>query len=73
MPLFGFLCEDCNTEHELLVRGDAKPACPDCGSERLTKHLSAFAPMKGASKAETNFACGSPACCRLDGRSCGMN
>lgn len=73
MPLFGFLCEDCNTEHELLVRGDAQPACPDCGSRRLRKHLSAFAPMTSASGKDAPVPCGSPACCRMDGRPCGMN
>ena len=45
MPLFGFVCDECQHEHELLIRADAKPDCPDCGSAHMTKLMSAFAPQ----------------------------
>lgn len=71
MPLFGFVCEDCEREHELLVRADAKPTCPDCGSSRMAKQLSAFAPQKSRA-AEPAMSCGAPSCCRMPG-GCSMN
>ena len=30
MPIFEYACEKCQSEFELLVRGDDKPACPEC-------------------------------------------
>jgi len=40
MPLFDFLCEDCGTTSELLVRANALPSCPKCGGAQMTKLLS---------------------------------
>lgn len=70
MPLFGFVCEACGREHELLVRADARPSCPECGSERMIKLLSAFAPQ--SSHAAEPVGCGAPSCCRMPG-GCSMN
>ncbi|MCC6797736.1 MAG: zinc ribbon domain-containing protein [Candidatus Hydrogenedentes bacterium] len=71
MPLFGFVCESCQHEHELLIRADAKPDCPDCGSGKMTKLMSAFAPQT-ARAAEPAMSCGAQACCGMRG-GCGMN
>lgn len=40
MPLYEFVCDECNSEIELLIRGDEKPACTACGSPKLTKQFS---------------------------------
>ena len=40
MPLYEFVCRDCNQEQELLVRGDEKPTCESCGGVQLVKLLS---------------------------------
>ncbi len=48
MPLFEFTCQECKETHELLVRGSEKPACPKCGSKKMEKQASHFAPMSGA-------------------------
>ena len=41
MPLYEYLCRDCDREVEILVRSEAeKPTCPDCGSVKLMKLLS---------------------------------
>ena len=40
MPIFDFHCQACGQTFELLVRGDP-PACPHCGSARVTKQVSA--------------------------------
>jgi putative FmdB family regulatory protein len=41
MPLYEFVCRDCECEQELLVRGEETPKCESCGSGQLTKLLSA--------------------------------
>lgn len=40
MPIYEFLCRDCNSEQELLVRGAETPVCESCGGEKLMKLLS---------------------------------
>ncbi len=41
MPLYEFHCAKCQHDVEVLVRNQTeKPACPDCGSEKLEKLLS---------------------------------
>jgi putative FmdB family regulatory protein len=41
MPLYEYACQECGQESELLVRGSEPVACPECGSDHLTKLLSA--------------------------------
>jgi putative FmdB family regulatory protein len=41
MPLYEFVCQKCDREQELLVRGEEVPVCESCGSNQLTKLLSA--------------------------------
>jgi putative FmdB family regulatory protein len=41
MPLYEYACRDCNTEFELLIRGQEQPQCPHCESHELTRLLSA--------------------------------
>jgi putative FmdB family regulatory protein len=50
MPLYEYICADCEEPAELLVRAGQPPACPACGSTRLTKLLSVVAaPSRDAS------------------------
>jgi len=49
MPLFAYRCVACDTRTEMLVRGDESVTCPECGSSRMERQLSRFAPMSGAS------------------------
>ncbi len=47
MPLYEYQCSECQTEHELLVRGGEEPeACPACGAAALEKLLSVPASPK---------------------------
>jgi len=39
MPIFDFKCANCALEFEELVRGSAKPVCPDCGSSDLDQMM----------------------------------
>lgn len=43
MPIYEYVCMTCESHFEELVRyDDAGLACPDCGSAKLTRLLSAF-------------------------------
>lgn len=44
MPIFEYLCEDCGSRFEKLVRrsGD-QVLCPSCGKDHLEQQFSAFA------------------------------
>lgn len=48
MPIFEYLCEDCGTKFEKLVRRGPDQVvdqvlCPSCGQSRLAQQLSTFA------------------------------
>lgn len=40
MPIYEYICDDCGRDFELLVRGGAEPACPECGGAHLTRRVS---------------------------------
>lgn len=43
MPIHEYICQDCGTQFEKLVRGCDQPECPRCHSVSLAKQLSVFA------------------------------
>ena len=49
MPIFEYLCEDCGSKFEKLVRrtesksGSEGVQCPSCGQEHLAQQFSTFA------------------------------
>jgi putative FmdB family regulatory protein len=43
MPIFEYVCRDCDHHFEAFVQGAAAPACPSCQSPQLDKQLSVFA------------------------------
>ena len=80
MPIFEYVCKDCNKRFEALVRGAQKAECPSCHGRKLEQQLSVFA-VAGSSKSSNfgsdfdsgaNGACGScgdprgPGSCALD-------
>ena len=50
MPLYEYACPDCQRDCELLIRGEEQPACPSCGSRKLSKLLSVPAAHTGGSR-----------------------
>ena len=53
MPLYEYVCQDCDAQAEILVQGSQQPECPKCGSAKLTKLLSVVAaPGRDASAGE---------------------
>jgi putative FmdB family regulatory protein len=75
MPIFEYVCKECDHPFEALVYGNEKPACPKCHSRKLAPQLSVFAvSTKGASSSSRSAMgpCGScgdprgPGACSLD-------
>ena len=61
MPIFEYICKECDHEFEALVFGQQKAACPKCHSKKLEPQLSVFAvAAKSGASAQTSIpACGS--------------
>jgi len=71
MPVFDYVCEECGARTEILVRGEHAPECPQCGSQRLVKQASAFAPVNGSAlSGEAPPACSGSSCCQLRNGTC---
>jgi putative FmdB family regulatory protein len=64
MPIFEYLCQDCGTKFEKLVRGDSPDVlCPGCGEKRVEKQLSTFAAHSGTTaSAPAPMPCGGGMC-----------
>ena len=77
MPIYEYLCEECGTKFEKLVRraADAPDVeCPSCGQKHLKQEYSTFAAhANGATKSSDVPMCpGSGGPCGNPG-GCGMN
>lgn len=72
MPIFEYTCQDCGSKFEKLIRRESdKASCPSCGTERVTKELSTFAPhANGRPKEAALGPCGNR--CPTPGL-CGLN
>ena len=56
MPIFEYVCRDCQHAFEALVYGKQKAECPKCQSKKLEPQLSVFAaPGKSATSAQPSF------------------
>jgi putative FmdB family regulatory protein len=73
MPIFEYLCQDCGTKFEKLVRGqNPELACPSCGQNHVDQQLSTFAAHAGSAKpAATPGGCPAGMCRTPD--LCGRN
>ncbi|MGE5321751.1 MAG: FmdB family zinc ribbon protein [Actinomycetota bacterium] len=43
MPIFEYVCQECDHKFEAIVLGQQKPRCPKCESKRLEQQISKFA------------------------------
>ena len=61
MPIFEYICQDCQHEFETLLFGRDKAKCPKCESQKLSTQLSVFAvsAKSGAGMTASTGACGS--------------
>ena len=57
MPIYEFLCQDCNRVFNFFARGpaaaDRRPSCPKCGRRRMKKLFSRFAAVSKSSARST--------------------
>jgi len=73
MPLFEYVCRDCQHQFETLVTASRQPVCPVCESRELEKQLSVFAVTAKSSNSAPAFGpCGSCGDRRGPG-SCSLN
>jgi putative FmdB family regulatory protein len=42
MPIYEYVCMQCESHFEELVRNGQQPDCPDCGDSNVRKQLSVF-------------------------------
>jgi putative FmdB family regulatory protein len=65
MPIFEYVCKECQHEFEALIYGKEKVVCPKCESKKLEPKLSVFA-VSAKSNSATSMpsgpcgSCGSP-------------
>jgi len=60
VPIFEYVCQQCERRFEALVRGSERASCPSCQSQDLTPQLSVFSvAAKGSTTAPSTGACGS--------------
>jgi putative FmdB family regulatory protein len=63
MPIYEYVCKDCDHAFEAIVYGSQKAECPKCRSRKLAPQLSVFAvAAKGpssSSSAQASGPCGS--------------
>jgi len=75
MPIFEYLCEDCGSKFEKLVRsarnGSSGVQCPSCGQEHLKQQFSTFAAHANGTSKDAMPSCPSGMCRTPD--LCGRN
>jgi putative FmdB family regulatory protein len=74
MPIFEYVCQQCNHQFEAIIMGKQKAACPKCESKRLNQQLSNFSVggEKSRATAPASGPCGSCGDPRGPG-ACSMN
>lgn len=57
MPIFEYICRDCEHEFEAIVLGSQAARCPKCESKKLDQQLSRFAVQGKGSSESLGGAC----------------
>jgi putative FmdB family regulatory protein len=68
MPIYEYVCMQCESHFEELVRNGETPACPGCGATKAKKQFSVFATHGGESQPSFGQTAAGGGCC---GGSCG--
>jgi putative FmdB family regulatory protein len=68
VPIYEYVCMECESHFEELIRGEEQIACPDCSATNVARQFSSIA-VHGAAKAPSfGGGVGGGGCC---GGSCG--
>ena len=73
MPIYEYVCEDCNTQFEkIVINRQQEISCPKCSSKKAAIQLSVFssAVAGGSPKSSSGSSGGGGACC---GGGCGCH
>ena len=76
MPIYEYICDECETRYEKLVMhsNGQRVACPKCGSKKATQQYSTFSAHNGdASPASAKSRKSAGASCACTPRSCGCH
>ena len=68
MPIYEYVCMECESHFEELVRNGEEPDCPGCSSANVRRQLSVFAMHGGGTAEQPAFRSSGGGCC---GGSCG--
>ncbi|MFO0930699.1 MAG: zinc ribbon domain-containing protein [Gemmataceae bacterium] len=66
MPLYEYVCQECEHPFEALVFGDEQAECPQCRGQKLTRQMS----LPG--RPQVNEGSSLPTACRSQGPPCGQ-
>jgi putative FmdB family regulatory protein len=58
MPIFEYICTDCERRFEAVVRASEEPSCPSCAGSKLERQLSSFAVGAAQSAPQPGGGCG---------------
>ena len=67
MPIFEYVCKDCDASFEALVMGGREAECPKCHGQNLGQRFSVF-----SATVKTSSAAPQSSCCSPSGGACGM-
>jgi putative FmdB family regulatory protein len=68
MPIYEYVCMECESHFEELVRNGQEVSCPDCDASNVRKQLSVFAATVGTAEQPSFGGPSGGGCC---GGSCG--
>jgi putative FmdB family regulatory protein len=70
VPIYEYVCMQCESHFEELVRNGEEPPCPECGEANVRRQLSVFAAVGAAEQPSFRAPTGGGGCC---GGSCGCH
>jgi putative FmdB family regulatory protein len=71
MPIYEYVCEDCQTQFEkIVINKQQEISCPKCASKKTTIQLSVFATAGNGSSSASGSSSGGGGCC---GGGCGCH
>jgi putative FmdB family regulatory protein len=70
VPIYEYVCMQCESHFEELVRNGEEPDCPDCGASNVVRQLSVFAMHGGGGEPQPSFKPGAGGGCCGGGCGC---